>query len=507
MSTEEWLRAGLSHHRASRYAEAEAFYRRVLQVRPEHPDALHLLGLAVKEAGHAEDAIDLLRRAIALRPTNANYCFSFEVTLADFGDTAGAIGAYRDLLAAAPDHYLGHNNLGVELGREGELEAAREAFQHALRIQPDFAEAHVNLADLIHRIGRSELRAAGEAAARRAIELAPGLGRAHLALAKQLAFGRNFAAAIEAARQAVAIDPSAPGYVELAGLLLKGGELQQAADTARHALTVAPGNPDLHCLIGTVLLKQGEAEAAIEQLRESLILDPDNRAAFNALAVANLGIALSAVGRTGAAAELIDLRHLVVPTRLKTPNGYDDLAGFNRSLAAKLLTHPTLKWEPAGYVTRGGALTDDLLARPSPTVAALEAVIRDAVAKYLAGLTEDSTHPFRRILARSYRMVIWGVVLEGQGYLKPHIHENSWISGAYYVQLPTFGAGSGEANAGAIEFGQPANAFGYDFAPELRVIEPQEGLIVLFPSSLFHRTVAFESDRQRISISFNCYGV
>ena len=57
------------------------------------------------------------------------------------------------------------------------------------------------------------------------------------------------------------------------------------------------------------------------------------------------------------------------------------------------------------------------------------------------------------------------------------------------------------------EFGQPANVFGYDFAPELHVVEPEEGLIVLFPSSLFHRTVAFESDRQRISISFNCYGV
>ncbi|MCH9020156.1 MAG: tetratricopeptide repeat protein [Proteobacteria bacterium] len=36
---------GLVHHRSGRLADAEAVYNRVLAANPEHPGALHLLGL------------------------------------------------------------------------------------------------------------------------------------------------------------------------------------------------------------------------------------------------------------------------------------------------------------------------------------------------------------------------------------------------------------------------------------------------------------------------------
>src|SRR5271169_838690 len=40
----ELLAAGLQHHQAGRLAKAEADYRRVLGIEPEHADVLHLLG-------------------------------------------------------------------------------------------------------------------------------------------------------------------------------------------------------------------------------------------------------------------------------------------------------------------------------------------------------------------------------------------------------------------------------------------------------------------------------
>jgi uncharacterized protein (TIGR02466 family) len=88
-------------------------------------------------------------------------------------------------------------------------------------------------------------------------------------------------------------------------------------------------------------------------------------------------------------------------------------------------------------------------------------------------------------------------VLDSGGYQDPHNHPSGVLSGVYYVQVP----GTGEA--GAIEFGRPAPKFSAPSIPKLKVIRPQAGLVVLFPSFYWHRTIPFESDSKRISIAFD----
>jgi hypothetical protein len=57
--------------------------------------------------------------------------------------------------------------------------------------------------------------------------------------------------------------------------------------------------------------------------------------------------------------------------------------------------------------------------------------------------------------------------------------------------------------AGAIEFGRPPDDLEFSLEPPVRLVRPKEGLLVLFPSYLFHRTLPFESDQKRISIAFD----
>jgi hypothetical protein len=40
-------------------------------------------------------------------------------------------------------------------------------------------------------------------------------------------------------------------------------------------------------------------------------------------------------------------------------------------------------------------------------------------------------------------------------------------------------------------------------APEVQTIRPEEGMLVLFPSYFYHRTIPFESTEERISIAFD----
>jgi hypothetical protein len=81
----------------------------------------------------------------------------------------------------------------------------------------------------------------------------------------------------------------------------------------------------------------------------------------------------------------------------------------------------------------------------------------------------------------------------------PHIHEQGLISGVYYPHMPKFEAGS---QAGFLIFGE--HQFG-SMVPKLPTLPilPSAGQIVLFPSYMYHRTVPFEGEGQRISIAFD----
>ena len=86
------------------------------------------------------------------------------------------------------------------------------------------------------------------------------------------------------------------------------------------------------------------------------------------------------------------------------------------------------------------------------------------------------------------------------GYQSTHIHPNGWISGVVY--LKTIEANN--TNEGAIEL----SLHGYDL-PILdenypkKIYLPQTGDIVLFPSSLFHRTIPFKEDTDRCVVAFD----
>src|SRR2546423_10988198 len=63
----------IQQHQAGRFNDAEAIYRRVLTAVPEHPVALHYLGVLAHQFGRHEDAIALIERSVALLPRGSYY--------------------------------------------------------------------------------------------------------------------------------------------------------------------------------------------------------------------------------------------------------------------------------------------------------------------------------------------------------------------------------------------------------------------------------------------------
>lgn len=152
---------------------------------------------------------------------------------------------------------------------------------------------------------------------------------------------------------------------------------------------------------------------------------------------------------------------------------------------------------------RGGTQTDGpLFSRIEPEVQALRALIVEAVADHARRLPDpDPRHP---LLAfgrpdRPRFAGSWSVRLSGRGHHANHVHPAGWISSAFYVALPAETAAGGQA--GWLSLGAPQAELGLSIEPA-RMVEPRPGRLVLFPSTMWHGTVPYQTG-ERLTVAFD----
>jgi predicted TPR repeat methyltransferase len=152
----EAMAIALQSMKNGHYEDAEALCRKVLELVPDHPDALHYAGVMAHELGRSDDALALIERSLALAPEQPDWHSNLGVVRQDRGDLEGAIEAYRRAIALKPTHANAHGNLGVLLKASGNLVEAEEAYRHTIELNPQHADAYHNLAVLLSATKRSE---------------------------------------------------------------------------------------------------------------------------------------------------------------------------------------------------------------------------------------------------------------------------------------------------------------------------------------------------------------
>ena len=58
LTIQQAIDLGVQHHNAGRLPEAENIYQQILQSEPNHPTALHLLGVIAHQVGKNDTAVD-----------------------------------------------------------------------------------------------------------------------------------------------------------------------------------------------------------------------------------------------------------------------------------------------------------------------------------------------------------------------------------------------------------------------------------------------------------------
>ena len=281
------MQTAIRCHQTGRLPEAEAIYRQVLEQVPNHPDALHLMGVAAQQRGQVERAVEFVRRAIVASPANPFFHNTLGEAYRALRLLDQAIASYERAIALNPYYAEAYSNLGNALAEKGQFAQAVAMHRKAVERRPDLAGVHNNLGLVLRKVGQ--------------------LDEAIAVLRRALALQANF--------------PDA--YVNLGNALFDKGRLDEAIDAYRMAIQRSPGYLGAHINLGTALREKGLDDEAIAACRQAVALKPDFAPAHY-----YLGIALRQKGLPDEAIAAYD----------KAVQLHPDFAGarWNRSLALLL---------------------------------------------------------------------------------------------------------------------------------------------------------------------------
>ncbi len=221
----ERLAEAVSAHGRGRLDLAEPIYRDILRQAPDHPDALHLLGLVAHQRGDQAEAIGLIERARRVDPGKGAYANSLGLVFLAQGRLTEAEASFARATTLDPALAEAHNNLGNVRMRSGDVPAAVAAYERAIGIRPAYAEAHANLGATLRRAGQL---VAARQAVERALQIRPDYVGALCTLGLIRHEQGEYDAALAAYDRALALDPNhATTRANRATLLLLLGRMEE----------------------------------------------------------------------------------------------------------------------------------------------------------------------------------------------------------------------------------------------------------------------------------------
>ena len=261
------------HHAVGELSEAKGIYRKILRDAPNHPIALHLMGVIAYQNRENDVALDFIKKALIIKPDYAEAHNNLGVIFKELKEIDEAITCYKRALTINNDYAEAHYNLGVVLKEIGKLDEAITSYKRALEHKPDYAEALYNLGNSLNECGELEEAIASY---RETITIKPDYAEAHSNLGNVLKIIGKPNEAEFSYRKALAIRPDyAEAHSNLGAVLRELGRLNDAEESYKMALSIKPDFAEAHSNLGHVLHTLGKFNEAADSLRKAVGIEPD----------------------------------------------------------------------------------------------------------------------------------------------------------------------------------------------------------------------------------------
>ena len=357
--------------------------------------------------------------------------------------------------------------MGAIYKQDGSLSKAERTFQKAVSLLPLSSEAYFNLGNALRYEGDIDISIE---CYEKAIRLKPNLVVAHYYLANALKDGRRLKEAITSYSQVISLLSSPTGH--------------SPSGVQMFRMSVAHKAESLYEI--------DERDKLRSFLKDAIRIDQSN------IRLASLSAFIS-----NQYEEKDPYPFCVDPMNwIKTYNIKSHITNFEE-FRLKLIDYlnriPNV-WEPSNATTKKGYQTEDqLFDLQDDLLNELEKIVRLKIDEYYEEYKSRSSVFISR-WPTIKKMKSWYVRLIQGGYQDAHMHSLGWLSGVVYlntIEHPTNGEGS-------IEFG----LHGYNYKILNSNIpreqhQPINGDIVLFPSSLFHKTIPIQQNSERSIIAFD----
>ena len=259
------------HNERGKKQKARQLCEELVLQKPDHVEALALLGALELEAGHPAGAVERLERAAQLAPTGDHFCnlglaygklrrfgeasealaravqldatrvefiFNLGLVLLDAGDLKKARICLQRARDLEPESSAIRRNFAKVLARSGQIDEAVQEFQHALSRAPEAVEIRQ---ELLLVLEQHERFAEAEATARQLLADSPRVGAAHAALGRALSKQAKYSEAIQCFRQALALDPTLQSVpTQLAFALGKSGQTEALLECLEQSVVAFP---------------------------------------------------------------------------------------------------------------------------------------------------------------------------------------------------------------------------------------------------------------------------
>ena len=550
-NAEAYYNMGNSLNKLGKLAEAIGDYNKALAIKPDYAEAYYNMGIALKQQGKLGEAIVAYNKALASKPDHAEAYSNMGNALQDQGKLEEAIEAYNNALALKPDYAEAYYNMGNALQKQGKLEAAVDAYNRSLALKPNSAEAYNNIGLALKEQGKL-----GEAivAYNKALASKPDHAEAHNNMGNVLQEQGKLEEAIEAYNKALAIKPDyAEVYNNMGNSLKKQGKLAEAIGGYNKALAIKPNYAEAYNHMGLALKEQGKLAEAIEAYNKGLAIKPDY-----AEASYNLALVLHQTGQYEEASSFFRKNASSVSQTwlLKSLYELDNQSDFcdqldylinqgqNNSVIGSYISRSKIRYginrenpfcnHPLKYASKvdltqkydfkdvfiKGALkilsegivqnkTQDLLTKGSQTAGnvfgqmgpyrnRIQDIIRMEIENYRLRF-KGSSEGLISSWPDNYKLDGWIVKMKNGGAIKPHMHEQGWISGSVYINIPP----KLKEDSGNLVVCVDSGTDKTDQGEQFKSIDVVTGSLCLFPSSLYHYTIPFEADEDRIVMAFD----
>ena len=425
----------------------------------------------------------------------------------------------RYLTQNLPTHFLPWKMLGVLQSRKQEWQNSLDSFLKVLEIVPHDAETISNLAAVQQELG---MTLEAKESSLKALAINPVLAQAHYNLGRALYKLENMVEAEASYRNAIMHNANyADAYCNLGLTLQVLGRMNEAIEAVKISLKL---NPDLviaHNNLGAWLVtvrKYDEAEIELKKIKEinkdniekllTCYLYQNKMQEFYELAdtITKSDRINSLLG------SLVNRAEFRYQKKIKNPycaTPMDYLLEKNiykecdfENIFIKPLTEIANSLQVTraqGLLTNGKQSIGNLFILEKNRTEKIKKIIDLEINKYKEHF-KNSKEGLIRKWPKKYRLYGWLVAMKTGGKLSAHMHESGWISGSIYINVPH----KNKKNDGNIAFCIEEEQFltAGQNNPE-KIIDVSTGSMCLFPSSLLHHTIPFDSEEERVVLAFD----